>query len=168
VKLDCSWANNCKPYLYGVLLDDRTYPWILTNGIGPKIYGQERAIARDWYLNYCARAGPNFSSRDCESFGPVTIAKTNGGVCRTDTRDVDRPVARACDRIVLSGKITVIASYEDLLDQWTYGGAVVDGFRRSQGRRIANLVLYPGSAGHGLLIQHPGWTQAQIDAAIRR
>jgi hypothetical protein len=98
----------------------------------------------------------------------VTIAKTNGGVCRTDTRDVDRPVARACDRIVLSGKITVIASYEDLLDQWTYGGAVVDGFRRSQGRRIANLVLYPGSAGHGLLIQHPGWTQAQIDAAIRR
>jgi pimeloyl-ACP methyl ester carboxylesterase len=168
VKPDCTFANLCKPYFHGVLIANKTYPWILTNGIGTNIYAEERRIASDWYLNYCARAAPHFTSLDCSSYGPVQISKTNGGICKTDTSNLDRPTARDCDRIKLTGKVTVIAGYEDLLDQWTYGKAVVDGYHKSQGPQSARLVIYPGSAGHGLMIQHPKWTEAQIDTAIRQ
>jgi pimeloyl-ACP methyl ester carboxylesterase len=167
VQLDCTALNICEPYLRGALLDMATYPWILSGGIGPKVYSEERAIASDWYENYCARAGPHFVSLNCSRYGTVDISPTNGGVCMTDTRDPDHPIAQNCDRIRLTGKITVIVGYEDLLDQWAYGQAVVDGYRRSQGAGAASLVVYPGSAGHGIMIQHPKWTQEQINAAIR-
>lgn len=114
VKLDCTIFNNCKPYFNSVLLDNKTYPWIRTNGIGNKVYAEERALASDWYVNYCAHAGPNFTSLDCSSYGPVEISKTNGGICKTDTSNPDLPIASDCDRIHLTGKITVIVGFEDL------------------------------------------------------
>jgi pimeloyl-ACP methyl ester carboxylesterase len=168
VTLDCTIDNNCKPYFDSVLISNKTYPWVRTNGIGGRIYREERAIASDWYENYCARAGIGFRSLDCTSYGKVEISETNGGICKTDTSNLDHPIAQDCDHISLAGKINVIVGLEDLFDQWTYGKAVVDGYRQSQGAASARLVIYPHSAGHGLLIQHPKWVQEQIDNAIRQ
>jgi pimeloyl-ACP methyl ester carboxylesterase len=168
VTRQCTVANNCKPYFDSVLVDNKTYPWILTNGIGSQLYDQERKTASDWYTNYCARAGLGFHSLDCTSYGNVQVSETNGGVCKTDTSRLNDPIARDCGHISLTGKITAIVGYEDLFDQWTYGRAVVDGYRKSQGANVARLVPSPASAGHGLLIQHPRWAQAQIDEAIRQ
>jgi hypothetical protein len=162
----CNVFNLCKPYYVGVLQALKTNPWKLTNGVSGDTYDEERAIASDWYLNYCAKAGPHFTSLDCTSYGTVEISKTNGGICKTNTSNPDEPTVSDCDKIKLSGKITVIAGHEDLFDQWTYGQAVVDGYNQSQGKGTARLVLFPGSAGHGIMIQHPRWTQAQVNAAI--
>lgn len=66
----------------------------------------------------------------------------------------------------ISGKLTVINGYEDLYIQWTYGEALVDAYNTEYGSGKATLDMYPGSAGHGVLIQHPGWTQEQISSAL--
>lgn len=168
VQLECTILNNCKPYFDYARLANKTLPWVRTNGIGSKMYAEERAIASDWYLSYCAHAGANFASLDCTAYGKIQISATNGGVCKTDTSHLNHPIARDCDHIKLSGKISVIVGREDLFDQWTYGEAVVDGYRRAQGAGVARLVAYPQSAGHGVMIQHPKWTQGQIDMAIRQ
>lgn len=166
VKLKCTRSNGCIPYLAQSILDEKTYPWSITKGLGSQVYIEERQQASDWYLDYCARAGANFTSLDCTSYGTVQMSATNGGVCRTNTKRLNEPVARFCDKIRMTGRITVLAGYEDLFDQWTYGRAVVQGYRRAQGRNAAQLLIYPGSAGHGLLIQHPGWAQQMMDAEI--
>lgn len=166
VTLSCTRANNCVPYALQSEVNDKTYPWSVTGGIGEKVYVEERQQANDWYVDYCARAGRHFTSLRCSSYATVDMSDTNGGVCKTDTKDLDHPVARDCVKIAMTGKITVIAGYEDLFDQWTYGKALVEGYRRSQGPGAATLRLYPGSAGHGLLIQHPGYVQAMAAEAV--
>jgi hypothetical protein len=63
----------------------------------------------------------------------------------------------------------VINGLEDLYIQHTYGKELVTAYRRMFGRNRASLVPYPGpaGAGHGVLLQHPTWTQEQIFEAIR-
>ena len=57
---------------------------------------------------------------------------------------------------------------EDLFIQWTYGRALVEGYQRAFGAGAAKLVTYrgEGGAGHGILIQHPRWTQRHIYQAL--
>jgi pimeloyl-ACP methyl ester carboxylesterase len=162
----CSDANNCTPYYNYVVVSNKTYPWILTDGIGRKIYPIERDLANDWYEAFCGAAAPGFHSTDCHVYGTIDINKNNGGVCKTDTANLDDPVTLRCAHITLGGKITVLNAYEDLFDQWTYGRAVVDGYNRDQGAGTAELITYGAPAGHGLMIQHPGWTQAHVNAAV--
>jgi pimeloyl-ACP methyl ester carboxylesterase len=162
----CDESNNCKPYYDSVVASNKTYPWILTDGIGRKIYPIERELANDWYEAYCGAAAPGFHSVDCHVYGTIDINKNNGGVCKTDTANLDDPVTLRCAHISLTGKITVLNAYEDLFDQWTYGRAVVDGYNRDQGAGTAALFTFKAPAGHGLMIQHPAWTQEHINAAI--
>jgi hypothetical protein len=90
----------------------------------------------------------------------------NGGVCKTDTSNTNVPVSSSCDSLTMTGKMTVINGFEDLLTQWTYGKALVDAYVR-QGASGANLQTYTGSAGHGVMIQHPLYTQQQISTAMQ-
>jgi hypothetical protein len=50
----------------------------------------------------------------------------------------------------------------------TYGRAFVEAYQRAHGTRTARLVTYrgPGGAGHGILMQHPRWTQRNIHKAL--
>jgi hypothetical protein len=163
---ECNELNLCKPYYQGVEASLITEPWKRTDGIGTQVYTEERELSNDWYNNYCARAGAGFKSLDCSTYGTVDVSATNGGVCKTDTKNLNLPVAHDCVHLTMSGKMTVISGHEDLLDQWTYGRALVNGYNRSQGAGTASFVIYPGKAGHGVLIQHPGWTEEQLAAAM--
>ena len=65
-------------------------------------------------------------------------------------------------------RVTVINGYEDLFIQWTYGQELVRACDAQYGNGKAAIVTYPGAdgAGHGILLQHPAWTQEQIYAAL--
>jgi hypothetical protein len=54
--------------------------------------------------------------------------------------------------------------------QHVYGNALVEAYQRQLGEPRARLVTYDGEdgAGHGVLLQHPKWTQMQIWSALNR
>lgn len=165
VSPDCGVLNHCLVFLAGSIIDLNTYPWSITKGIDDAVYTQERELSNDFDTAYCSGGGPNFTSTGCTAFGKVEMSVQNGGVCKTDTSNPDVPVASSCAPITMTGKLTVINGYEDLLTQWTYGQALVNGY--AQLGIKTNLQTFPGAAGHGVMIQHPEWTQDQIFAAMQ-
>ncbi|HEY1731344.1 MAG TPA: hypothetical protein VGG15_06335 [Terriglobales bacterium] len=64
--------------------------------------------------------------------------------------------------------MTVINGPEDLYIQHTYGKALVDAYQQEFGIGKARLVTDTGAdgAGHGILLLHPKWVQAQIWSAL--
>lgn len=162
----CTPSNGCTQYIDGYLADVLTYPWRLTRGIDDGVYTQEREQSGDWNVVYCARALPEFRSASCTAYGNVQQSKTNGGVCKTDTANPNKPVAVVCDKLTISGKVTLFDGYEDLFVQWTYDRALADGLNAAK-PGSASYAIIPESSGHGILIQHPKWTQAQTYAAMQ-
>lgn len=163
----CTIANGCRSYIASYLAGVLTDPWRRTKGIDDNVYAQERQQSGDWNVVYCARALPHFVSSGCTAYGTVQQSVTNGGICKTNTSNVDRPVSVVCDTLDITGKVTTMDGYEDLLVQWKYDKALVDGLNAAK-PNAASLRIYPGSAGHGLLIEHPGWAEAQTSAAMQR
>jgi hypothetical protein len=166
VSLKCTILNSCKSFLDIDLLSSATYPWIITRGIDQKVYVQQREEANDWDVDYCATAGPNFTSKNCTSYGTVQQSITNGGACKTDTSNPDKPVTSDCVSLKIAGKVVLLDGYEDLLDQWTYDKALADGLNHAR-PGIASYAIYPGLSGHGTLVQHPKWTQARLAQAMQ-
>ena len=147
-------------------------PWVRTNGVDRTLLIAERSFEPGWNVCYCAQAQPGFTSSQCSCSGKVTVSETDGGVCQTQTSGtttVNEPIATNCATLNLSGKLTVINGYEDLFVQWTYGAALVQGMQQVLGADRAVLDTYPGSdgAGHGVMLQHPRWTQEQLFQALQ-
>ncbi len=165
VSLQCTALNNCIPYLLNAVASLKTPPWRATGGIDDAIYTQQRQQSNDWDVATCTTALPGFRSSGCTAFGATQQSITNGGICQTDTSNPSRPRSTHCARLAMSGKLTLLNGFEDLLIQWTYGAAMVAGLNAAH-PGSATLHTYPGAAGHGLLIQHPKWTQDHIAAAI--
>ncbi len=163
---DCGILNHCLGFIAGSIIDLETAPWSTTKGIDSAVFAQQRELSNDFDVAYCSGGGPNFTSTGCTAYGSVKMSVQNGGVCKTDTANPDAPIASACDRIPMTGKLIVINGYEDLLTQWTYGKALVDAYNAQYGAGTAVLDTYPGAAGHGVMIQHPEWTQLAIEAAM--
>jgi hypothetical protein len=162
---ECSLANNCTAFLDNALESFATEPWRRTKGIDSKVYAQQREESGDWNVAYCSTAGANFTSTGCTAYGTVQQSVTNGGICQTDTANSNVPVATNCDALTMTGKLVELAGYEDLFIQWTYGKALVDGLNAKRAGS-ATATFYSGLAGHGIMIQHPRWTQAHIQAAM--
>ncbi len=162
---DCTSLNHCSTYLAGTVLDSLTFPWSVTKGLDDAVYAEQRQLSHDFDVAYCSGGGPNFTSSGCTAFAPVDVTVQNGGICKTDTSNPDQPVPTACDRLNITGTLTVINGYQDLLTQWTYGQALVNAYT-SQGQK-AVLDTYPGAAGHGVMVQHPLWTQTEMYAAMQ-
>ena len=163
----CNDFNGCTGYIDGYLADAKVYPWRHTRGLPEGVYTQERAQSSDWDVAYCATALPHFTSSGCTAYGSIAQSVTNGGICQTNTANWDDPVAVSCDKLKLSGKVTLLDGFEDLLVQWKYDKAVANGLNAAK-PGLARYAIYPGSAGHGLLIQYPKWTQEQTYAAMQR
>lgn len=162
----CSLFNGCTQYIDGYLADIAVYPWKRTKGIGNGVYVQQREQSGDWDVAYCAQALPKFTSGSCTAYGSIQQSATNGGVCETNTTNSNEPVAVACDKLLISGRVTLMDGLEDLLVQWSYDKALAKGLNAAKAGSAA-FVLYPGSTGHGILIQHPKWSQAQTYAALQ-
>jgi len=162
----CKLENNCKTFVRRSEINRLTLPWSVTRGIDHALYLQQRAQGNDWAVDYCAAAGPGFNSIDCTNFGPVLQSVTNGGICETDTTNPNLPVVRQCANLTMTGTIAVLNGFEDLFVQWTYGRSLVDAYNRQTGAGSATLTTYPGKAGHAILIEHPLWTQTNIQAAL--
>lgn len=162
---DCGALNHCTAYLAAQVVDSLTFPWSITKGLDDAVYAQQRQLSHDFDVAYCSNAGPNFTSLGCTAYATVQNTAQNGGVCKTDTSNPDQPVVSACVRMQMTGTLSVINGYEDLLTQWTYGQALVNGY--SQAGNKTMLYTYPGSAGHGVMVQHPLWTQTQMNTAMQ-
>jgi hypothetical protein len=147
-----------------------TLPWSKTGGVPFDVYLNQRAFDSDYDACFCATGGPDFSSEDCTCFAPVQISSTNGGVCRCQVPpgEPQSPMCSDCVDLGNDGKVTVLNGPEDMFIQWTYGRELVRAYRTRYGAERADIVTYSGSdgAGHGILLQHPRWTQEQIFAAL--
>jgi len=168
VTLECTLLNHCDQTLENDLKNRATEPWSITDGIPHGLFLQERAFDNDYNICNCQVAAPNFTSTSCSCSGTVLSSPRNGGMCQVSSSVPYAPVVTNCVPILNTGKITVINGYEDLFVQWTYGKALVDGYQASYGMQKAQLYTYPGDdgAGHGVLFQHPLWTQAHIFLAL--
>lgn len=164
---DCTTTNHCEQYIESSVTDIETYPWSLTGGIDQAVFVNERELSNDFDVAYCSGGAANFTSSGCVSYGTVDISSQNGGVCQTNTSNANAPVSSSCARLTMSGRLTVINGYEDLFTQWTYGQALVDAYAQQLGSSKAVLDTYSGSAGHGVMIEYPQWTQEQIYAAMQ-
>jgi hypothetical protein len=135
------------------------------------LFVQQREEAADWTGGYCPAADNDFNSLGCQYVATETpeMSETNGGVCQTSSTTPNLPVSSQCAPLKISGTITVVNGPEDLFIQWTYGRALVAGYQQALGADKAAISTYPGpdGAGHGVLIQHPLWTQEHIYAALR-
>ena len=164
----CNLSNGCSQYIDGYLAAAQTPPWKATGGIDSGVYLQERQQSGDWNVAYCAKAMRAFTSGSCTLSGSGSIQQsiTNGGVCETNTSNSNEPVSVACDRLAIAGKVTALDAHEDLLVQWTYDQALVDGLNAAK-PGTATFKMDPLPAGHGLLIQDAKWVQAQTYAALQ-
>jgi pimeloyl-ACP methyl ester carboxylesterase len=170
VETSCAALATCRKTVAEQLLNRRTWPWSLTNGIPDELYVQQRELAFDYSLCYCSAAGPDFQSSGCNCSQPAQMSEANGGVCQTNANPPNRPVSTNCAPLHISGTMTVINGPEDLYIQHVYGKALIDAYRQQLGEAKAQLVTYPGNdgAGHGVLLQHPKWTQMQIWSVLNR
>ncbi|HVA34461.1 MAG TPA: alpha/beta hydrolase [Candidatus Baltobacteraceae bacterium] len=162
----CNAFNGCTQYIDDYLADINTSPWRITKGLDDEVYTQEREQSGDWNVAYCAQALSNFTSGECTAYGTIQQSSTNGGICKTNTTNTNKPLSLACNALAISGKVTLLDGYEDLLVQWTYDRALSDGLNRAKAG-LATYKIYPGATGHGILIQHPRWTQAMTYAAMQ-
>jgi pimeloyl-ACP methyl ester carboxylesterase len=166
----CSAGTPCGKNVEDDVLNRLTPPWSHTHGVSQTLYEQQREIVQDWNYCYCAGAEAGFKSTGCSCTEAVAMSETNGGVCQTRAGTPHAPSSSQCVPLKLQDELTVIAGREDLFIQWTYGKALVEGYQQGYGKDTANLVLYEGAdgAGHGVLIQHPKWTQEQIHTALQK
>jgi pimeloyl-ACP methyl ester carboxylesterase len=162
---DCTIVNGCNGYLYNGLIGLKKLPWKRTAGVSGDFYAEERNWSNDFDVAYCATATKDFTSSNCTAYGTIKQSITNGGICETDTSNPDAPSSSGCDSFAISGKIIAIYGHEDLFTQLTYDEALVNGLNVKK-PGIAKGILYPGSAGHGLLIQHALWVQTQLAKAM--
>lgn len=170
VTLNCPRGSICDGTLLDEALNRDMPPWLLTRGVDYRLYLQQREFANDWTFGYCPTAGRHFNSTGCRFATGQTpeMSASNGGVCITEANPPNLPVSRNCAKLDIGGRITVLNGPEDLYIQWTYGRSLVQAYQREFGARAARLVTYrgPGGAGHGILMQHPRWTQRRIAAAL--
>ena len=172
VTLNCPiGTSECSKNLLVEAANRHTSPWSLTDGINYNLLVQQREIATDYSLCYCNSPGTFFNSSNCSCSGVAPeMSAANGGVCQTVSTGVTQPNAPISTNCVPvnSGPITVINGPEDLFIQFTYGQEMVNVYQQQFGPNGARIVTYPGSdgAGHGVLLQHPMWTQQQIFNAI--
>ena len=168
---DCPMGSECRKSMVAQIADRLVWPWRRTDGISHDVFNQERDFDLDWNVCWCPTAGPDFTSTGCTCSAPPRQSARNGGVCQTATSGAgspNDPVTSNCAHLTFTGRLTVINGRQDLYVQWTYGRALVRGMQQSLGPDKARLVTYPGSAGHGVLMQFPAWTQQQIEGAMTR
>ena len=167
---ECLPGSQCWKMYLDQLFNRYTTPWSSTNGVPHDVYVNQRAFDHDWNICYCAGAAPDFTSEDCSCSEAVDISSTNGGVCQCHIGpdEPQSPICANCVDLKNRDRLTVINGYEDLFIQWTYGQELVRAYQAQYGDGKAELVTYPGAdgAGHGILLQHPAWTQEQIYAAL--
>jgi pimeloyl-ACP methyl ester carboxylesterase len=167
---ECLPDSQCWKMYLDQLFNRYTAPWSATHGVPCDVYVNQRQFDSDWNVCYCAAAGADFTSQQCSCSEPVEISSTNGGICQCQIPPGE-PQAPSCSNCVdlqNRDQLTVINGYEDLFIQWTYGQELVRAYTAQYGTGKANIVTYPGDdgAGHGILLQHPKWTQEQIYAAL--
>jgi len=170
VVLDCPKGSQCHANL-GVLSQNRkTAPWSNTDGVSTTLYRQERHMVDGWDFCHCRRAKAGFRSAQClcAQTDDANLFRRDGGVCRTNSAQANRPASFLCVPLPITRRLTVINGREDLFIQWKYGRELVRAYRRAYGANKANIVTYSGTdgAGHGVLMQHPKWTQEQIATAL--
>jgi hypothetical protein len=168
VTLNCSLLNHCDQTLEDDILNRKTEPWSKTDGIPHNLFLQERAFDNDYNICNCQAAAPNFTSTSCSCSASVLSSPRNGGMCQVTSSIPYAPVVKNCVPIQNTGRITVINGYEDLFVQWTYGKALVEGYQSQYGMQKAKLYTYDGDgkANHGVMYQHPLWTQEHISLAL--
>ncbi|HTA40426.1 MAG TPA: alpha/beta hydrolase [Candidatus Acidoferrales bacterium] len=164
---DCTIVNGCKGFTDLGFLGLETYPWKRSKGVSGSTYILQRHQDNDFDVAYCAKAGTGFRSEDCTAYGPIEQSIADGGVCRTDTSNPDRPVSSNCVRLNVTGNVMLYDGFEDIFTQWTYDRALERGLNAVR-PGIAQLQLYPGGANHGLMMQHPRWVQTNIQKALAR
>jgi pimeloyl-ACP methyl ester carboxylesterase len=167
---ECSPESQCGKMLADYLDNRATSPWSETHGVPQEIYDQQRELVHDWNYCYCATAGRDFDSTDCSCSETSQMSDGNGGVCQCEASNV--PYAPECSGSVplnLQDELNVLNGREDLYIQWTYGREFVEAYQRDYGQDKATLATYEGAdgAGHGVLLQHPGWVQEQIHTALQ-
>jgi len=170
VTTNCPHGSECYKNALLELRNRKTRPWSKTDGVDSTVYNGQRSFDHDWNICYCPTASSTFTSEECSCSDTVDETAANGGVCQTvstGTTTPNLPITSNCVPLVISGRLTVINGPEDLFIQWTYGQALVEGMQQTLGADKATLVTYDGSdgAGHGILMQHPLWTQNQIFSA---
>ncbi|HTU82876.1 MAG TPA: hypothetical protein VMF61_12140 [Candidatus Acidoferrales bacterium] len=161
----CTVNDQCRPFVVNALASFATPPWAKTLGIDAQVYAQQRQASGDWDAAYCGKAGPAFTSRQCSSSAPVQQSITNGGICQTDTSNADRPASKVCAPLQISGHVRLLDGYEDLYVLWRYDAALADGLNAVK-PGIAQYAIYGKPAGHGIMLQYPGWVEAQFAAAM--
>ncbi len=164
VETTCVDRAECRKAVAEQIVNQKTWPWSLTRGISDALYVQQRELAFDFSLCFCGAAGSGFQTSDCHCSQPPKMSDSNGALCRTTSHPPNQPVTTNCAPLDISGVITVINGPEDLFIQHVYGKALVEAYQRQFGAAKARLVTYPGNdgAGHGVLLQHPKWTQMQL------
>ncbi len=165
----CVFRPECRKSLADEILNQKAWPWSLTNGVSPELYVQQRQQNLDYSVCYCGAADSQFHATDCHCSRPPEMSDTNGGLCRTTSNPPNQPISTHCAPLTMSGSLTVINGAEDLYIQHTYGKALVDAYQQEFGAGKARLVTYASAdgAGHGILLQHPKWTQAQVWSALK-
>jgi pimeloyl-ACP methyl ester carboxylesterase len=168
---NCPEGGECEKNLRNFEVNRETPPWSKTGGVNQALFAGERQSSNDYDICYCPVAGTDFTSMNCTCSGTVDTTEANGGVCQTVSTGIttpNLPISTNCVPLNFAGKLTVINGFEDLYIQWTYGQALVSGMQQTLGADKAVLVTYSGSdgAGHGVLLQHPRWTQQQIFVAL--
>jgi len=168
VSLNCTFGNHCDQTLETDLDNRQTAPWSLTDGISRSLFIQERDFDNDYNICNCQSAEAGFMSTSCSCSAQVKSSPSNGGPCQVTSTIPWEPMISNCAPIQSSGQISVINGYEDLFIQWLYGQALVDGYQADYGTSRAEIFTYPGidGAGHGILFQHPKWTQEHLFAAL--
>jgi pimeloyl-ACP methyl ester carboxylesterase len=166
----CLPGTECARMYADQLANRETEPWSKTGGVPFDVYLNQRAFDSDYDACSCAAGGPDFTSEDCTCYAPVQISSTNGGVCQCEAApgEPQSPMCSSCIDLRNDGKVTVINGPDDMFVQWTYGRELVRAYQAQYGDDKAAIVTYSGAggAGHGILLQHPGWTQEQIFAAL--
>jgi len=170
VTFDCPKKSECRHDIKLQTSNRTKTPWDKTEGVDHSLYQQERNFVADWDYCVCRTAGSDYTSEDCSCATSYTSPNsiTNGGVCKTRSKQANTPHSYGCARIDMSGTMTVINGPEDLVIQWLYGREMVRAYNRKYGSGTANHVRFRGrsGAGHSIMVQHPKWMQKQIYKAI--
>lgn len=164
---NCTESNGCNGFLLNGALGLETAPWSKTDGVSGNTYVLQRYEDNDFDVAYCAKAAPGFRSIDCSAYGPIKQSITNGGFCKTNTINPDVPATSDCVRLNITGHVLALDGHEDIFTQWTYDRALVNGLN-AQRSGLAQFMLYPGKANHGLMLQHPGWVQVRFANLMSR
>lgn len=158
----------CRKVALGYFENRRFHPYRNDNGLPLPVYQRQRQIVRDWNYAVCVGASSDWRSTDCARNQAQPSADLhNGGVCVTVApKGLDSPdVLGACLPLShITGRLVVINGREDLFIQHDYGRVVADAYRAAG--VSAAYHLYPGSAGHGVLLTDPDWVGSIVYGAM--